>query len=179
MRIRNSDTKRTGMATVMSPAGFGTPGLSVSYPMSGDEVSFWTEKPMGFADFDGVWVRLTSIGAGLVFVGWEKQLLTFVGLGPLANGLDVGGWNVGAQLKLGGSVAMGPLRWDGGPPSDEYDEPGPTEEWVPSEVRTVSGDGTEVLFDTGRWDLDEIGLDRVRRFTDRIGARFAGSLLTP
>lgn len=179
LRIRNSDTGRTGEATVLAPLGGGSVGVSTSSPVSGDEVSFWTDEPMGFADFEGVWVRLSSIGAGLIFIGWEKSLLSFVGLGPLAQELDVGGWNFGAQLKLGGSVLSGTLSWDGGPPSDDYPVPGPTHDWVPFEHATTEGDALRLGFGTGESDLDDVEAERLQVFADRIGSRFAGRLLPP
>lgn len=108
MVLRNEWTGREAHVRAFIGGG-ASPGLSTSTSVGGDPVSFKTAEKLGFKDFDGVIVRYESLGVGLVFVGWEKAYLNFIGLGPDAQMLDVGGWNVGAQLKLGGGVMSGPL----------------------------------------------------------------------
>jgi hypothetical protein len=172
MVLRNEDTGRE--AHVYVPTGGGsTPGLSTQASVGGDPVLFKTDVPMGFADFHNVPVRYTTLGFGLVFFGWEKAYLSFVGLGPDAQSLDVSGWNVGAQIKLGGGVTSGPLKFygTGTPPTDTYAVP-PSVDWVPYDSSTRTGDLYVARFATGMYRLTPKELNDLRSFVIDVGYRF-------
>lgn len=174
LRLTNEETQRSAFATVVAGGG-ASPGVSASTPLSGGATRFTTDGPVGFADFDGVAVRYTSIGAGLVFIGWEKAMLSFVGMGSGASGIDVGGWNVGAQLKAGGGVVAGPLSFDGSTPSDEYTVPGPTHQWVPYETRGGHGAFQQVTFPTGESQVPGGALIELESFMEQVAGRYAGA----
>jgi hypothetical protein len=179
LRLKNLDTGREGDYHVMALGG-GLKGVSTGASTSDDYVEFFTDEPTGFADFDrGIVVRLSSLGAGFVFIGYQKSYLSFFGdkMGDGATGLDVSGWSVGAQLQLGGSSAVGPLRPDGGSgPSDLYEEADPDTDVTAYETTDTSSDLDMAFFETGSARLSPRDRTRLRNYVDRATARFVQSL---
>jgi hypothetical protein len=174
-RIKNLDTGRYGDYHLISGGG-GTLGVGVAVPFDDDYVEFSTDRPVGFDDFDGVWTRYSSLGAGLVFVGYQKSYISFIGMGSDAQSIDVGGWNYGAHLDLGGSVTSGKLSPDGGSgPSDFYEEAEPDVDVVPYETTDTRKDLHIALFATGKWVLPPADRTELRKYVDRATARFGQS----
>ena len=171
MTLTNSETGRS--ASVYVPGlGGGTPGVSASKSVGGDPVSFWTDEPMGFSDFENTPVQYESSSVGVVFAGYERARLSFATLGPIAQDLDVSGWNVGAQIKLGYGVSAGPLKFFGGtPPSDDYVDP-PSQDSVPYTRRQTSGELHWALFDTQKSTLSGKEHEHLTAFVIDMGYRF-------
>ena len=171
MTLTNSETGRSAPVYVPN-IGVGTPGLGVSMSVGGDPVSFWTDKPMGFSDFANVSVEYDSFSVGVVFAGYEWAYLSFPTLGPIAQNLDVSGWNVGAKIELGGGGSVGPLKFYGGtPPTDDYIEP-PGVDFAPYEKRETGGDLHWAVFDTQKPTLSLDENKRLRAFVIDAGYRF-------
>ncbi len=93
------------------------PGVSVGANLSiwSAPVPFTTKEEINFEDFRNVAVRYTTFGASAKIVGYEFSYISFVGLGPGAQHISVGGWNTGT-IGVGGSVTAGPYRSDGTEP---------------------------------------------------------------
>jgi hypothetical protein len=177
VRLKNMDTGRYGDYHIVSGGG-GTAGVGVAVPFDDSYVDFYTDEPVGFDAFDGVWTRYSSGGVGLLFVGYQRSYISFFGgLGDGAKSIDVSGWNYGAHLELGGSVTTGPLEPDGGSgPSDFYDEADPDVEVVPYEVSDTKSDLHMAFFETGKWHLPPGDRTELRKYVDRAAARFIGSV---
>jgi hypothetical protein len=160
--------------------GGGLQGVSAGTSTGDDYVEFFTEEPIGFDDFDsGIVVELRSLGAGLAWIGYQKSWLSFHGdnMGDGAKRLDVSGWSVGAQLKLGASVVSGPLRPDrGSGPSDVYQEADPDVDVAAYETSDTRADLHMAFFDTGSARLSPGDRTELRKYVDRATARFVQSL---
>lgn len=94
-------------------AGGGGPKASIGTGASvwSDPSGFYTDDEVDFQDFDGVWVRYTTIGASL-FIGYSASYISFMGgFGSGAHSIYVGGASVGT-VGIGGSVVAGPLSLD-------------------------------------------------------------------
>ena len=167
----NADTGRRGFAHIKGLVGGFGGGVSVSASVGGDPVGFWTEEPMGFKDFAGQPVTFSSIAVGLAFVGWERARLSFDRLGSLAQGLDVGGWNVGAKLEAGITRLEGKLAFNNVPPDDDYVEPS-KDDWVPYTATEQHGDLHTAFFNTGEWKLPPNDTKKLRLFIQQAAERF-------
>ncbi|HET9979416.1 MAG TPA: DUF4157 domain-containing protein [Ktedonobacterales bacterium] len=94
-------------------AGGGGPKASIGTGASvwSDPSGFYTDDEVDFQDFEGVWVRYTTIGASL-FIGYSASYISFMGgFGSGAHSIYVGGASVGT-VGVGGSVVAGPLSLD-------------------------------------------------------------------
>jgi hypothetical protein len=176
VRLKNLDTGRYGDYHLISGGG-GTLGVGVAVPFDDDYTEFSTDEPVGFDDFDGVWTRYSTVGAGLVFVGYQRSYISFIGMGSDAQSINVGGWSYGAHLELGGSVTSGKLGPDGGSgPSDFYDEAAPDVDVVPYETSDTRKDLHMAFFATGSWVLPPADRTDLRKYVDRATARFVQSV---
>ncbi len=171
LKLRNADTGREGDFHIIG-VGPGTIGVSASKAVSDDYTDFYTDDPVGFADFDGAGVNYSSFGIGLVFADYERSYLTFPSMGEGAKDIDVSGWNVGAELKIGGDSISSRLGADGsGPPSDEYEihsEHGETF----MDTKSTGSDLYIAFFETGKWVLPPKDRTELRKFVDTATARF-------
>ena len=171
VKLINADTRRTAFGHIRGWTGGLQGGLGVSTSIGGDEVSFWTDDPMGFKDFEGQPVTFSSFGVGLGFLGWERARLAFDDLGDLADDLDVGGWNAGAKLQAGITRLDGTFHFDNAPPDDVYVEPSKTE-WVPYAATEQHGDLYTAFFETGVWTLPKADADKLKLFIRQSAGRF-------
>ena len=122
------------------------------------------------------WTNYSTYGAGLVFVGYQRSQISFVGMGPDAQGINVSGWNTGAHLELGSNSTSGKLGPDGtSGPSDIYDEADPDTEIVPYEVSDANKELHMAFFATGSWVLLPSDRTDLRKYVDRATARFVQS----
>jgi hypothetical protein len=176
VRLKNRATGRYGDYHLVSGGG-GTVGVGVAVPFDDSYTDFETDTPMGFDDFDGALTRYSTLGAGLVFVGYQRSYISFIGKGSDAQSINVSGWNYGAHLDLGGSVTSGKLRPDGGSgPSDYYDEDDPDVEVVPYESKDTKSDLFMAFFETGKWNLPPKDRTDLRKYVDQAAARFIQSV---
>jgi hypothetical protein len=174
LRLRNADTGREGDFHIIG-VGVGTIGVSASKAVSDDYTDFYTDNPVGFADFDGAGVNFSSFGVGLVLVDYEKSYLTFPSMGEGAKDIDVSGWNVGAALKVGGSSISSRLGADGvGPPSDEYEVHSDYDE-TSMDRKSTKGDLYMAFFETGKYVLPPKDRTELRKFVDVATERFRKS----
>ncbi len=110
-----------------------------------------------------------------MFFDYEKSYLSFPGMGVGAKDIDVSGWNVGAELKLGGDSISFSLGADGsGPPSDEYEIHGDYAE-TSSDTQSSRGDLYMAFFETGKYVLPPKDRTELRKFVDAATARFRQS----
>ena len=175
LRLRNGDTGREGDFHIIG-VGPGTIGVSVSKAVSEDYTDFSTDEPVGFADFAGAGVNYSTFGVGLVFFDYEKSYLSFPSMGEGAKDIDVSGWNVGAELKVGGNSISSFLGADGsGPPSDEYEFHSDYEE-TSSDTQSKRGDLYMAFFETGEYVLPPKDRTELRKFVDAATVRFRQSM---
>jgi hypothetical protein len=169
VRLTNLDTGRTGDYHLLS-AGGGSIGVGASAPFDDSYTEFETDRAVGFADFDGVLTRYSSLSVGLGPVGYEKAYLTFLGMGSGADGIDVGGANYGAKIGLGGSVTSGKLTMPGGAVGmDMYDVPKPD---TPYETRDVEEHLHHAYFETGSALLSPSRRTELRNYVNASTVRF-------
>ena len=174
VRLINADTGHEGFAHIRGWTGGTQAGIGAAASVGGDPVSFFTDRPMGFKDFEGQPVTFSSIGVGLVFVGWERARLGFDNLGSAAQELDVGGWNVGAKLEAGITRLEGTFHFDNVAPSDEYTVPSQTE-FVPFTSSERHGDLHTAFFETGASKLAPADVKTLETFVLQAAGRLLES----
>jgi hypothetical protein len=150
-RLTNRRTKQyadgqiftTGMA-----AGVKWKPVGASYSF-GSPVDFTTEKAMNLADFDGMGVRFTSLGAGIAIIGYDASYLTIYGIGDGAQGMYVGGANMGSLGFSGAAAQHGNMTLNR-PISPGYTIANETyDDWDPYRIKKHEESGHVVYFDTG------------------------------
>lgn len=171
MTLINAETGRLAFVHIKGLALGLFAGLGVSAPASADEIPFFTDKPLGFKDFEGVTVEYNSVGIGLVFVGYEVSTISFVGLGKLAQDIDVGGWNVGAKLSAGYTNLTGHLAFNNSVPNDIYTEHSKPDS-VPYTTTEQHGDLHTAFFETAAKDLDPETENQLRAFLAQQAGKF-------
>lgn len=171
VRLTNLETKRTGDYTLIAGGGGAKVGIGVSAPFDDSYTEFETSTPVGFEDFDGVLTRYTSLSVGLLFVGYEKAYISFLGMGSDATSIDVGGANYGAKLELGGSVTAGRLSMSGGAKGmDDYTVP--TVKDNPYQKSDDKSYRHSAYFDTGSALLSPSRRTELRKSVNASAARF-------
>jgi len=171
VRLTNIQTGRTGDYHLVAGGGGAKVGIGVSAPFDDSYTEFETDRPVGFEDFDGALTRYTSLSIGLVFVGYERAYISFLGMGSDARSIDVGGANYGAKLELGGSVTAGKLSMSGGAQGmDDYRVPAIKDN--PHETRDEKSYFHSAYFDTGSALLSPDGRYELRKFVNGSAARF-------
>ena len=174
VRLTNLETKRTGDYHLIAGGGGAKVGIGVSAPFDDSYTEFQTSRPVGFEDFDGVLTRYTSASIGLVFVGYERAYITFLGMGSGAESIDVGGFNYGAKLELGGSVTAGKLSMSGGARGmDDYTVP--TLKDNPYEKRDEKSYAHSAYFETESALLSPSRRTDLRKYVNASAARFQGA----
>jgi hypothetical protein len=151
-------------------AGGGGPKASIGANVSiwGDPSYFSTDREVDFRDFDGVWVRYTTLGVN-VFIGYEKSYISFIGMGSGAQSINVGGWNTGT-VGAGGSVVAGTLSLDGPYPPTSLPIKD-TDTTVSSYERTERGeDKHTVTFDTDNATVGDMELALLDSFLASVAA---------
>lgn len=171
LRLTNIATGRTGDYHLIAGGGGAKVGIGVSAPFDDSYTEFETSRSVGFEDFDGVLTRYTSLGVGLVFVGYERSYISFLGMGSGAESIDVGGFNYGAKLELGGAVTAGKLSMSGGAKGmDDYSVP--TLKDNPHQKRDEKSHFHSANFDTGSALLSPSRRTELRKFVNGSAARF-------
>ncbi len=155
-----SDQSMTGK--VFAGGGGPKASLGASVSIWSDPTGFSTDEPVNFQDFDGMWVRYTTVGANF-FIGYEKSYISFVGMGSDAQSIDVGGWNTGT-VGIGGSVVAGPLSLDGSYPPTQLPIKDTDTTIVPYERNEGGEDVHKVLFETGEHELKDLETDILESF---------------
>ena len=137
-------------------AGGGGPKASIGASKSvwSDPTGFYTDEPLFFQDFNGVWVRYTSAGIQL-FLGYSQSYITFAGLGDGAESINVSGWSAGT-VGLGGAVVTGPLSLEGSYPPTQLPIKGSDVTTIPYEQTERGEDKHSVLFATGDAELTDV-----------------------
>ena len=171
IRLKNLETGRTGDYHLIAGGGGAKVGIGVSAPFDDSYTEFQTSRPVGFEDFDGALTRYTSFSVGVVFLGYEKAYISFLGMGPDAVSIDVGGFNYGAKLELGGAVTAGKLSMSGGAKGmDDYTVP--TLKDNPYQTRDEASHFHSAFFDTERALLSPSRRTELRKFVNASAARF-------
>lgn len=147
LTLTNDKSKQSMKGTVMAGGGGPKASLGTSASIWSDPTRFTTDDPLTFEDFEGNWIRYSTVGVN-IFIGYEKARLSFSGLGSGAQDLDVGGWNAGT-LGVGGASLTGPLSLDGTYPPTDIPIEG-SDILVQRYERTARGEDLhKVLFATG------------------------------
>ena len=138
--------------------------ISRSKPGSvGNEFSFYTDKEMGFVDFDGQLVRMER-AVGSLGIKASVGYLTFVSLGKgaalLAFQKSLG---IGAP-RLEGSVVSGALHMEDKDPGDWFEVDGGTDT-VPLATDKKQNDGLVLTFPTGKAGVNDLPADERRKLT--------------
>jgi hypothetical protein len=145
-------------------------------PMFGDtpdkdvgrkEVTFHTDRELGFDDFEGEPIRVSRMDLQLLF-GAARWYLSIPNLGTdkIYMGQE---WGLGFP---GGFVTYGTLRGKGTNPGDTYKDPDRVEKQT-REVKEGASEGLILTFPTGSADLAKTELDRLESFVE-INARRLG-----
>jgi hypothetical protein len=140
-------------------------------------IPFATNKPMGFTDFKGVYIRLDELNASVALpvigpfgpgYGATYRRLSFVGLGSGAEGL-VFDTSHGARWSndLAASVTSGRLQLEGSIPSD-WIELGTTYDSVPVPVGDYQKEGLTVGFPTGKTGEADLSRDDKEKLEDFV-----------
>lgn len=169
LTLTNDRTGQTMEGRVWALGGGPKASIGASASIWSDPTGFSTDAPLNFSDFDGTWVRYTTLGINLLFIGYEKSYISFVGLGSGAQSIDVGGWNTGTA-GIGGSVVAGKLSLVGPYPPTRIPIEDSDKVSVPYE-RTESGkDVHRVLFATESATLSDLEVDVLDSFIASVVA---------
>ena len=164
LEITNPHTGKTGTYEAKLLGGglptLETPGLRKGV---GKPFDFTTNDPMRFKHFNGRFVRVERVGAGLAYDGIGAKAyatyLTFVGLGSGASALSFDtGFGFAKTPSLAAFVVGGELKLT----KTDLDGHGTTT-MVPYKTERGWGDGLIVRFPTGKFGARDMNReDRVR-----------------
>lgn len=137
----------------------------------GDEVNFFTDKPMGFDDFSGQLIRVEKVKWGVAFIQPSILCLTFVGLRTTPALLELQHKILGLSLKLKlglphAFVAAGAVRLDGRNPGDsvEYDRT----DSIPWANDDTQDDGLMINFPTGKAGWSDVSASQRKTLEDFV-----------
>ena len=131
----------------------------------GPEFSFYTDKDMGFDDFQGQVVRLDAAKAALL-VKASTQYITFIGLGSgaamcnYAHSFGVG-WP-----SLNACVASGAISREGANPGDWFEVEDSAK--VPTTLQDSTNDGLILSFPTGKSEVKDMDDSDRKRLEDYV-----------
>ncbi|HEX6938861.1 MAG TPA: DUF4157 domain-containing protein [Longimicrobiales bacterium] len=168
LTLTNASTGQSMHGKVWAAGGGPKARIGTSASIWSDPTGFSTDTPVNFADFEGRWVRYTSVGLNM-FIGYEKAYISFIGLGSGAQSIDVGGWNTGT-VGVGGAVVAGKLSLDGPPPPRYVPIKGSDRTTIPYERTERGEDVYTVLFATQSDVLSDIEMDILDSFIASVVA---------
>jgi hypothetical protein len=132
----------------------------------GDEFSFYTDKEMGFDDFDKQLVRMERV-VGSLGIKASVGYLTFVSLGKGASLLAFQkSFGLGAP-RLEGAVVSGALHMEGKNPGDWFEVDGGTDT-VPVATDRKQNDGLMLTFPTGKAGVNDLSADERRKLENFV-----------
>lgn len=155
LKLINDKTGESMQGEVKTKFGGGLRGASAKAGIGGSPKGFYTDHPVHFQDFDGVYVRLSTVGVSFV-VGYSSTFISFVGMGSGAESIDIGGWSAGMQAGIGGSVASGKLHFSGRYPPTSVPIKGTDITQVPYERLETGGYKYSVFFPTQSAEVTKV-----------------------
>jgi hypothetical protein len=174
MEIKNPITGRVATGSAILGGGgvnIGAPWKTRAKPgksaVGSPNIKFRSSSPIGFDDFDGVWMRMERAQA-VLGIGRKALWLVFVGLSKTPIKIQ-GGWAFG-KPALGGYVVTGPLSLNNIPSDFYYEDPGTATS--PFKAKSGQGQSAEVHFKTGSAAVGTSDKDRVREFIAAWVRRF-------
>jgi hypothetical protein len=163
LKLRNNKGDEARGSVVAVSGGVGAK-YSVSPYSWSNEVSFMTNREVGFSDFHGTRVRYTTAGLA-IGVGYSKAYLTFWGMGSDAASLHVGGFTTG--LQIGMDLAEGLLVLDL-VPSDVAIERYDRTEWQSVRSDWMTKQKLSVYFGNAQSTLDSNQLGQIKTFAASV-----------